>query len=39
MIRRDGGTTPRILDEREVALQYSAVSNPDDPAPGRVAGG
>ena len=41
VIRRGDGTTglPRILDEGEVALEYSAVSNPDDPAPGRVAGG
>jgi VCBS repeat-containing protein len=41
VVRRGDATTglPRVMNEGEVTLEYSAVSNPDDPAPGRVAGG
>jgi hypothetical protein len=41
VIRRGDATTglPRILGEGEATVEYSAVSNPDDPAPGRVAAG
>ena len=39
VVERGVGGLPRILGEGEVELFYSAASNPDDPAIGKVAGG
>ncbi|MCG6939356.1 MAG: Ig-like domain-containing protein [Gammaproteobacteria bacterium] len=39
VIQRGNGSLPRILGEGEVDIVYSAASNPDDPAPAKVASG
>ncbi|MDB4575616.1 Ig-like domain-containing protein [bacterium] len=39
VIQRGNGSLPRILGEGEVDIFYSAASNPDDPAPSKVASG
>ena len=39
VIQRGNGGLPRILGEGEVDIFYSAASNPDDPAPAKVASG
>jgi hypothetical protein len=39
VIQRGNGSLPRILGEGEVDIFYSAASNPDDPAPAKVAAG
>jgi len=39
VIERGNGGLPRILGEGEVDIFYSAASNPDDPAPAKVASG
>ena len=39
VIQRGNGGLPRILGEGEVDIFYSAASNPDDPAPAKVAAG
>jgi hypothetical protein len=39
VIERGNGSLPRILGEGEVEIFYSAASNPNDPAPAKVAGG
>jgi len=39
VIQRGNGGLPRILGEGEVEIFYSAASNPDDPAPAKVASG
>lgn len=39
VVQRGRTGLPRILGEGEVALSYSAASNPDDPAIAKVAGG
>ncbi|RLA55249.1 MAG: hypothetical protein DRR04_14935, partial [Gammaproteobacteria bacterium] len=39
VIVRGNGSLPRIMGEGEVDVYYSAASNPDDPAPAKVASG
>ncbi len=39
VIQRGNGGLPRIMGEGEVKVYYSAASNPDDPAPAKVASG
>ena len=39
VIQRGNGGLPRILGEGEVEIFYSAASNPNDPAPAKVAAG
>jgi hypothetical protein len=39
VIQRGNGGLPQVLGEGQVEVFYSAISNPDDPAPARVAGG
>ncbi len=39
VVERGVNGLPRVMGENEVALYYSAVSNPSDPAIGKVAGG
>jgi len=39
VIERGNGGLPRVMGEGEVSIFYSAASNPDDPAPSKVAGG
>jgi hypothetical protein len=39
VILRGNGGLPQVLGEGQVDITYSAVSNPDDPAPARVASG
>jgi hypothetical protein len=39
VVERGITTLPRVMGETEVELYYSAASNPDDPAIGKVAGG
>ena len=39
VIERGNSGLPRILGENEVHISYSAASNPDDPAPAKVASG
>lgn len=39
VILRGNGGLPRLLGKDEVEIFYSAASNPDDPAPSKVAGG
>jgi len=39
VVERGISTLPRVMGEGEVELYYSAASNPDDPAIGKVAGG
>jgi hypothetical protein len=39
VIERGIGGLPRVMDENEVSVFYSAASNPNDPAPSKVAAG